>query len=196
MQRAWENPTPLAHRVAAEMFIRVKRHEDALEHAREALELGPNDPENKASVARVLIFLGRDRDAIDRIEEAMSADRFYPAEYLYLRGLARFGLEQFDLAIADMLAVLARTPAHHRANAVLAASYGHLGRQAEAADALDAYWAAETAIVHHGRVDEASLRHWWPYAEEDDLDRLLDGVAKAGGSVDALPVRTRETELQ
>lgn len=194
MEEAWQHPTPLAHRVAAEMFLRVNRNEDALDHAEKAVELGPNDPENRASLAQVLIFLGRGQEAIELIDEAIRLDRHYPAEYLYLRGLAYFGLGEFDLAVADMLGVQARTPANHRAKVVLAASYGHLGRTDEAGDALDAYWAAETATGHHGQIDNDSLRHWWPFAQEDDMMRLLDGLAEVEATSPAVPFRLRDDQ--
>lgn len=181
--RAWDNPTPLAHRVASEMYLRAKRTDDALRQAELALALDPNDPENLVAVARSLVFLGREEEAIELIDRAMRLEIHYPGEYMYLRGLANFGMGKFAEAASEFRDALKRDPDSYRIKAPLAAAYYYLGQEKEARAAFDSYLAAEGEVpmAHTGELSEVELWLHWPYKYWQDWDRLGKGLAKAGG---------------
>lgn len=61
LESAWSDPTPLAHRVASEIYLYSTRLDDALAHAEQARALDPKDPENLLAVAKASIFVDRDR---------------------------------------------------------------------------------------------------------------------------------------
>jgi len=178
LQRALENPTPLAYRVQSEMYLRVKRTDEALERAERALALDPNDPENQAAVAKSLIFLGREEEAIERIETAMSSEVHYPSEYLYLLGLAYFGMERYEEAASNFEEALSRSPENYRIKAPLAASYVYLGRKDDARLAFEEYYEEEPPS-HYGRWSEEDMWLRWPYEHQADWDRLKKGLTDA-----------------
>ena len=181
LQRAWENPTPLAHRVASEIYLDAKRTDDALEQANLALSLNSNDPESHAAIARSLIFLGRASEALGHVEKAMRLDVNFPAEYGYLRGLTYFGMERFGEAAIEFENAIKRNPENYRVKSVLAATYAYLKREKEAKDMLDEYFEVETKATHGGKWSEYTFRYRWPYKHERDWDRLAKGLVDAAG---------------
>ena len=58
---------------------------------------------------------------------------------------------------------------------LLLASYGHLGREAEARALLD-------EVLKRPPDDsiETNHREWFPYKNDADYERLIDGLRKAG----------------
>ena len=70
-------------------------------------------------------------------------------------------------------------------NALLAACYAQLGREAEASQAMANFMAdAPEEIANYPSEDREGWRRYWaiafPFKETDDLDHLLDGFRKAG----------------
>jgi len=178
LQRALENPTPLAYRVQSDIYLRVKRSDDALERAERALALDPNDPENQVAVAKSLIFLGREEEAIELIETAMNFEVHYPSEYLYLLGLAYFGLERYEEAASNFEEALVRNPENYRIKGPLAASYAYLEREDDARLAFQDYYGEEPPS-HYGRWSEEDMWLRWPYKDQADWDRLKKGLTEA-----------------
>jgi TolB-like protein/class 3 adenylate cyclase/thioredoxin-like negative regulator of GroEL len=183
LERAWASPTPLAHRVASEIYVRALRSEDALEQAQRALALDPNDAENHVAMARALIFHGQPEEAVALMETAMRLEVHYPAEYLHLLGLAYFGTNRFEEAATTFQEALARNPANHRVRALLAASYAFLQRRDDARRAFAAYMEAESIahMTHTGAFTQEDLWAVWPFTRRSDRDRLLKGLTEASG---------------
>ncbi|MGI9353723.1 MAG: tetratricopeptide repeat protein [Rhizobiaceae bacterium] len=181
MAQARQNPTPLAHRVASEMLLDAKRTDDALEQAKHALALNPNDPESNAAVARSLIYIGRPEAAIGFLRSAMRLEASSPAEYTYLLGLAYFGMERFGEAATTFEDALARNPKNFRIKALLAATYSYLKRHTEASAAFQQYFEQEDSGTHYGRWTEPTFWERWPYKSLEDWDRLAKGLLEAAG---------------
>jgi TolB-like protein/class 3 adenylate cyclase/thioredoxin-like negative regulator of GroEL len=178
LAKARSRPTPLAHRVAAEMYLRVRRFDDALAQAEQAVAMEPGDPENQVSLARTLIFLGRDDEALDRLGQAMRAEVHAPAEYLYLEGLALFGKQQYPAAIDRLREALRRAPDNLQVRVPLAAAYEHVGRHGEARDLLADHFAMVPTTVHGGRPGE-EIQYGWPYRDDADWVRLAGALVAA-----------------
>lgn len=181
MTEAWKAPTSLAYRVSSEILLRVARTEEALDDARQAMALDPNDPENQVAVALSLIYLGRNDDAISLVDAAMRRDIHFPARYLYVRGLAKFGVEDYAGAEADLTASIARNPENHRAHAVLAAAFAYLDRIPEAKNHFELYREAERQDSHTAKMSDHSIYQRWPYKHEEDWRRFAEGLAAASG---------------
>lgn len=197
MSAAWKNPTADVYRVNSEILLRVARTEDALDSAREALNLDPGDPENQISVARALVYSGRPSEAIDLLNAAMRRDVHFPARYLYLRGLANFGMQEYTVAAADLEESLARNPANHRANAILAASLAYLGDIPQARRQWTHYRDIERLDTVKGRMSDQTIWLRWPYKQSQDWQRLAVGLVRASGKKleDAAPEQKGDGEF-
>jgi len=181
LQKAWENPTALAHLVASEIYLDARRTNDALEQAKRALALNANDPESHVAVAKSLIFIGRPEDAVDHLKSAMRLDTNFPAEYTYLHGLAYFGLEQYRDAAAELENAIKRNPENYRILAILAAAYTYMKRIGDANKAFQEYFEQEAESTHYGKWAEETFWDRWPYKHERDWSRLREGLVGAAG---------------
>ena len=159
----------------------MARTDEALGDARQAMALDPNDPESQVSVALSLVYLGRNDEAIRLVDAAMRRDVHFPARYLYVRALAKFGLEDYAGTEADLTASLARNPENHRAHAVLAAALAYLDRIPEAKDHFELYREAERQDSHTAKMSDHSIYQRWPYKHEEDWQRFAKGLTVAGG---------------
>ncbi|MFQ6024742.1 MAG: adenylate/guanylate cyclase domain-containing protein, partial [Acidiferrobacterales bacterium] len=98
LQQAINTPTALAHALASSMALHNGRHEEAISEAERAIALDTNDPSGYVRLAEALTLAGRPKEAVSFVEKAMRLDPHYPPSYLWVLGLAHFGMEQFDKA--------------------------------------------------------------------------------------------------
>ena len=104
----------------------------------------------------------------------MRLDPHYPDINLHFLAQAHFQLGRYEEAIDLLKRRLIRKPDTDISRVLLAASYGHLGRAADAR----AEWAEAMRIN-----PEYSLEHRrqvLPYKNPSDFDRLIEGLRKAG----------------
>ena len=149
-----------------------------------ALALAPNDADLLMLEAWSLQYLGEPQRALTMAEEAIRLNPNYPA--WYNRGLteAYYFAGEFDKALAAGRRI--HNPQEWN-DIFLAAIYGQLGRQTEAAEAA--------ATVR--KLDPEFSAEAWVYdpavftARDTELKLILDGVRKAG-----LPVCATEAYLQ
>ena len=146
-------------------------HEEARHNLETALRLNPHDSYIWAHYAWYLITVGKPQNALAYLDRALAVDPHPPNWTWDLRAEALYGLERF----AEAADILERKASPHYYNfGQLAACYGQLGRQEEAA----ACWARvlrdcpETKLADVGR-DLA-------YLNREDEDRWSEGLLKAG----------------
>lgn len=171
-----KNPTSLAYSVISKMLIARHRHDEALAETERALALDPNDANSYIAVAYALIYIGKPKDAVDYIERAMRIDPEYPAYYLFVLGLAHFGMEQLEKAASLFEKALERNPENYIALIPLAATYAHLNRKNEAKDLIKKL-NEFMPIVTLALIEECPL---WQYKNYIDRDRLMSGLDEAG----------------
>jgi TolB-like protein/class 3 adenylate cyclase/Flp pilus assembly protein TadD len=136
-RRAMQNPSPLSHQAASEVFVIVQRCEDAIVEAERAVALDPNDTNSYLAMAYALIFAGRPKEAFELVEKAMRLDPHYPAYHLFVLGLAHFGTEQFEKAVTLFERALKRNPQNYVPLIPLSAALAHLGRKQEAKSVIE-----------------------------------------------------------
>ena len=183
LERAAEAPVPLMHQIKSAMAYTSGKHQAALDHAELALALDVNDPDSHIAMAEALIFAGRAEEAVNFAEKAIRLDPRRPAFYFATLGLARYGLGQFEEA-AKLLEravffnpeICSRGKGGHLIP--LVAAYGQLGRLKKAEKAL----AQVNRVRKCGVYTLQDARSWWPFREDDDLDRLVNGLRMAGVS--------------
>jgi TolB-like protein/Flp pilus assembly protein TadD len=171
-----KDPTPLAHSVTSKMLIARHAYDEAIAETERALALDPNDANSFISMAYALIYVGKPTEAVSYIEKAMRIDPDYPAYYLFIRGLAHFGMEQFKKAASLFEKALERNPENYVTLIPLAATYAHLNREKEAKDII-VRLNKFMPIVTLAMIEECPL---WQYKNHVDRDRLMTGLDKAG----------------
>jgi tetratricopeptide (TPR) repeat protein len=96
------NPeNPAIHRVLAEAYDLLDRHDEAIKSATEALRLDPEDPLAHLLRARSHLARNEDDKAIADANEALRLEAEGAGPYL-LRGLAHAGQKQYEKAKADL----------------------------------------------------------------------------------------------
>ncbi len=171
---ALDDAQPDAYALLGCMRLIQRRYEEAETYGRKAIKLGPNVADAFVWLATTLNYTGRAQEAVGLIEKAMRFSPFYPSWYLGILGVSYCVLGRFEDAIAADMKRLARDPDNTLSNFRLAAVYAGMGREDEArAQVAEALKKNPNASIHQVRVSE-------PYRDEDEMERYLDGLRKAG----------------
>jgi len=175
LQLAMKNPTGLAHRVKADLNLRFRLYDEAIAEAERAIALNPNDPEMQLCMAKVLVFAGRPKEAVDFAKKAMRQDPRYIGFSLLHLGQAHFCMGQFENAVTFLERAVKHIPEYNKLYSFLAASYAHIGRDQEAKAALDNFL---------GRGVEPILRiimyRFSRFKYQEVAERFAKGLLKAG----------------
>jgi adenylate cyclase len=173
---AMRNPSPLAYRVASAINWDYRRFDEAIAEAERALALDPNDPDGDVALAWALIFSGRPQEALPAVERAMRLDPLHPKVYMYVLGMSRLGLGQFEEAVAALEHAHKRSPDDRDVNIPLAVAYERLGRHELARAALKRY----TAVWSGFSTNVDGILSWWPFKRETDIRRFGESLVAAG----------------
>jgi hypothetical protein len=168
------------------------RHQEAITEATRAIVLDANDPVGYVAMAKALTRAGSPAEGADSIKKAMRLDPNYPPDYLYQLGTAQFGMERFEEAAASLEQATKRNPDHESAFLWLTATYGHLGREQEAKSAIETYNELRAGACLSIRLTVQSVRLAWGFKERTDLERLREGLRKAGVPPGPDPVAAAE----
>jgi len=151
--------------------LHQRKFDPAGMHLNRAVSLNPNDVYIAADRANWLVRIGRPAEALQSLEAAMQRDPFSPTWFWEVRSNALFHLKRYDEAIAALRNMSAFHFWHY---AHFAAAYAHAGRQDDARRELTAFLRARPDATI------ALVAAAEPYAEPALLERLLDGLLKAG----------------
>jgi TolB-like protein/rhodanese-related sulfurtransferase/Flp pilus assembly protein TadD len=176
LQEAMNNPTPLAHQVSSKILTRQNRWDEAIAAAKNAIDLDANSPSGYEAMARVLSKVGNHAEALDFIEKAIRLDP--RSDYLYRMGVIQYHLQRYEEAGATMLRATRRNPDEEWSYLLLAAAYGHLGREQEARSAIETFNELR-ANAGRGAYTLAHI-NGWSYKEEAEKEQLREGLRKAG----------------
>ncbi len=176
LEEALKDPTPLAHRVAADMHSAAGRWDEAIADAERAIALDANDPDGYEAMGKVLVRVGRPAEGLESIETAMRLDP--QSDYLYRLGGAQFHLERYDEAAVTLLRATKRNPGVARNFLLLAAAYGQLGREPKAESAIETFNKMRARAGQH-LLSLAEIGGWW-FKDSATRERLRGGLRKAG----------------
>jgi len=171
---AMDESEPSAHIALGIAYLWASRHEDAIIETQRALALEPNCSLGHSVFGWIHHYVGDQAQAIDSLHKAMQLDPHYPEIYLHFLAQAYFQLGRDE----DVVSILQRRLVRHSesdiSHVLLAATYGHMGRledaRSEWREALRIN--PEYSLEHRRRV--------LPYKDPADLDRIVDGLRKAG----------------
>jgi len=161
----------------ARRYLAYSRHLEAQTEIDRAIAINPNDPDALAGRGNILMWLGETDAAIESLELALRIDpelndfdRFALTLAYYLKGRYTDAIEQAELN-------LRRNPGARFNEAVLAASYAQIGRNADAARV------SEKVLQTDPMFDSATYGN--KFLNPKDLAALRDGLRKAGLLVEA-----------
>jgi adenylate cyclase len=165
---------PLVYEALGNIHVFKKQHDEALDAIKRWIEVEPGNADAYANLAGILHFNGEPEQVAPLIEKAIRLNPFYPFYYTLYVGQAYVMMQRYEDAIETLKRSAIRNPEALPAHLYLAASYGHLDKDAAAREAL--------AEVH--RIDPgfslASVKTIFTYKRAADLDRLMEGLRKAG----------------
>lgn len=150
-----------------------RKHDEGIEQARRALEIDPNNIGALTGLAMLLHYSGDSLQALSIFEACQKQDPVSDFNFHYL-GLCHFMLGDLESAIANLRERIARAPHTDASRALLASTYGHVGKIDEA----KAVW-SELLALHPGYVF-AERRSILPYKNPEDLERIASGLRNAG----------------
>lgn len=169
-----DDSDPWAHWALAIAKLYTRRHDEAIDEAERALVLNPNFAEAHVARGEALYYSGRPEEALESFARGKTLNPYFPDVLLHFQALALFQLGRFDEAVDLLLQRLARNAVTDVSRALLAASYGHLGRLAEARAA----WQEVLRVNPDYSLEYR--RKVLPYKNPADFELLVDGLRKAG----------------
>ena len=157
-------------------LILMRRHNSAVFELRKAIELDPSFAQAHYALAMALATGGRPKEALPHIELAMrlSPQDPYFGQFLVRRAEAYLFLGRIEEAVESAEQSLREPNIQWSRWAILAASQAHLGRLEEARRSIEALQALRPG------VDLAFTRDYWPIADVNALEYLIEGLRKAG----------------
>ena len=165
---------PAAHVAMANVMLWQKRHADAAVAAETALAIDSNNAGAYEAMAAVDTWSGQAEDAIPRLKWAMRLDRLNSFLFLFGLGHAYFCLGRYEDAISALLRGTIRNPDFPPCHLYVAASHAQLREPAGAQGALRRWQALQPGI------SQSALSALLPYRQTADIDRLCDGLDRAG----------------
>ena len=171
---ALDDQYPYAHWALALVNLYMRRHDRAIREAERTISLDPNLAIGHEVLASALTYSGRPEEALESFDRAMALDPYYPDLWLHLKGLAMFQLGRYDEAIDLLKRRLIRNPNTDVSRELLAACYGHQGRNKEAR--------AEWQEVFRVNPDYSLeyRRTVLPFKNPGDFEKIVDGLRKGG----------------
>jgi TolB-like protein/Tfp pilus assembly protein PilF len=132
-----DDESALAHSVLARAYTVQQRYELALAESERALQINPSDADVQATRAAVLLWTGDIDGSIAAGELAMRLNANVGPEHALNLGIAYLLRKRFADAVKLLENARIRYPAYPTLDFPLAGAYAELGRDAEAADALE-----------------------------------------------------------
>ncbi|HZF32615.1 MAG TPA: guanylyl cyclase, partial [Candidatus Angelobacter sp.] len=139
LQVARKHPTSTYYQAMANYYRTAAYTSLDIADLERAIALDPSDSWSYAYVAWAQIDVGQPADAAVYIKTAMRIDPHYPPVFLHILGLAQLGQTQFADAAASLELATKLNPEDEYPFLALAATYGHLGRKADALAAIERY---------------------------------------------------------
>jgi adenylate cyclase len=158
----------------ADVLLFRRQYAQALASLERCIELDPNYADAHAEKALVLAYAGQPNEALDVLEKAMRLNPHYPFVYFNPLGRSYFMLGRYEDAIDAFQEGLRRNPSAQSQRMFLAASYAEAGRLPEAE------WEVAELLTLDPDFSLAQVPEVAPFKDPEPLERLLDGLRKAG----------------
>lgn len=171
---ALDDRDPRAHWALSIVELYSRRHDVAISEAQRAIILNPNFAEGHVSLGEALYYSARADEALKYFDRAKVLNPYFPDVLLHFQALASFRLGRYEQAVGLLKERLTRNPVTDVSRALLASSYGHLGRFGEARAAWEEVFRVNPDYSLEYR------RKVLPYKNPEDFELVVDGLRKAG----------------
>lgn len=161
------------HWILGQILLYKKQYEQAIKHVTHAIELNPNNPDQKILLARVYIFSGDPTKSIELINEAIESNPIYPMQYQMNLGIAHFANGDYSRAEKALVIAAERNPDAQRVRMWLVATYANAG------DLESANWELTELLSINPTFTVEALQHSIPFKDESIRDRLFSGIKLA-----------------
>ena len=161
-----------AHIVLGRIDIFYQRYPEAQKEIEDAIAINPNDAQSLAGRGNILMWLGQTDEAIDALEQAERIDPDLKAMDRFALSLAYYLKGRYDAAIAQAERNLRETPGANFSRIIVAAAYAEQDRADDAARVV--------ATIHQLDPTFDPQTFGTKFLDAVDLERLRDGLAKAG----------------
>jgi TolB-like protein/Tfp pilus assembly protein PilF len=155
-------------------YLFKKEYQKAIDALEKAIHISPSYADAYGLLALINNNLGRYEQAAEQIRKAKVINPVYTFEYPYLLGWALYGAERYEEAIETLAKAIERNESALAPHLFLAASYVGLNQQD------DAEWEIEQILVHDPEYTTSKYYSMSRMASEDELNRFLDALRKAG----------------
>jgi TolB-like protein len=178
MKEAARNPSSSYYQLIADLNLWQRRSSDAITNAARAFALNPSDQYGQEEMSIALTLSGRTAEATDYLKAAERVDPKPTAYRYFLAGVIAFA----EGRIADAVASLSKAnpdELYSEGNKrqrlyLLVAANALLGRTEDAAKAKkELEQLASIPSAHHAM-------HNLPFEQKADMDRMREGLSKAG----------------
>ncbi|HYA07056.1 MAG TPA: adenylate/guanylate cyclase domain-containing protein [Xanthobacteraceae bacterium] len=165
---------PLAHCVAALVALYERDHDKAQAEIDIALSLNPSSPFAHNILGSIRNYAGQPLEAIPEIEHAMRLDPAFNAQFLHFLGVAYLLAGKFETAAALLRQRIRAVPGTDFSRAILASALGYLGELDEARRVWGELKQVNPDFSYPAYIGRQ------PFKREEDVQRIVDGLAKAG----------------
>jgi adenylate cyclase len=169
---------PFARLVASWAAIFEKDLDRAKSEADVALSLNPNFALAYTCLAQIQTLSGRPLEAIPALERGIRLDPAYRQQNLHMLGMAYLLAGKYETAAAVLRERVLLVPETDFSRALLVSALGHLGEVDEARR----IWQELKEINPKYSFSEHFARR--PFKREEDVQRIAEGLLKAGLSIE------------
>jgi tetratricopeptide (TPR) repeat protein len=171
---ALDDSLPQVHWAMTDVRLFRRQYAEALTSSEKSTELDPNYADAYAQRAWLLMYVGKPNEALEVLDKAMRLNPHYPFVYLNPLGESYFTLRRYQEAIDAFREGLTRNPTAQRQRMFLAATYAQVDR------VEDAQWEVAELLTLDPDFSLAQVAEVAPFKDPEPLNRLLDGLRKAG----------------
>ncbi len=176
----FNSSSQLGHQQLAYNYFLTKQ-QSFFEKAEEAIAINPNNPDVIAAVGYYLSYAGKWERGAALIHKAIALNPDI-LRSVY-SPLSAYAYVQRDYDEALRWAVKIEIPPWWKTHALLAISYGQLGMQEEATQAVNDLLAVYPSYAENARRE--FRKYYW---DETELEHVMDGLRKAGLDIPDEPV--------
>jgi adenylate cyclase len=152
----------------------ARRYDEAVSVAEKVIAFNPSFAEGHHNLGIILHYVGRSGEALKCYERAMALDPYFPGMWLHFQAQAAYHLGRYREAVGLLKRRILRNPETDASRALLAASYGQMGRIEEAREA----WRELLRVNPTYSVEQR--RKVLRYKNPEDFERFVEGLRKAG----------------
>lgn len=164
----------LAHTRLGWILGWMRRYDEAFESFETALSLQPDLAETHTYYGELLNFYGDYERALELCQRAYRLDPLQPPSWEYHLGHAYLGLGRLQEAIDNIQSACARAPKFIPARLYLTFAYAESDRMQDARAQI------ETVRELNPSYTIAMIRDDFPFRQEEECERFLDAIRRAG----------------